>query len=155
MAYTKWAPQVASSFVKWTQVGQSFEGVFQGLGEDKYEGRPTYHADFLDLQGRPVRVNTPSALRRDLAMAPTGKKLKLTYTHTKQGKHPQPIKMFSIEIDDDKAELSYADLAAMLKQHRGDAADAQLTALDQLHGDDFVEKRKHLVQMLKTAGVAL
>jgi hypothetical protein len=112
--------QSGGAFYKWQNVGQVFEGTFLALGQGSYQGRPTYHASFTDLTGKPVKVNTPVILRSLLEEnAKAGDKCRVTFVGLKPGKNSQPAKDFSLEIDreaaagaQDEAAVAYDALVA-------------------------------------------
>lgn len=105
MAYEKVADKGSGSYFRWDVVGKVFEGRFVGLGTGSYEGRTTYHAKFTTDAGE-IRVDTPTVLRRrldptadaDVRINP-GDQCRITFTGTKKGKQPVPMKMFDIEVD--------------------------------------------------------
>jgi len=84
------------NWVKWNTFGDSFRGVYRGLRETEYEGKPLYHAVMVDDQGIEYRVNTPADLKMQLAGIEPGAKLVIEYTHTVKGKYPQPVKKFKV-----------------------------------------------------------
>lgn len=70
-------------FFKWEKVGTEFTGQFEKLGEGVYQGKPTYHAVFIDREGKTVKVNTPTILRDKLAEARPGEYVEMRYVGDK------------------------------------------------------------------------
>lgn len=86
MAFRELKGTGGKNFFKWPTVGTTFEGVFKALSTGMYEGKVTYHAIFVDREGKAIQVNTPTILRDKLVEAEAGMNLRITYTGNLQGK---------------------------------------------------------------------
>ncbi len=99
MAFRELKGTGGKNFYKWQTVGQSFEGVFKALATGMFEGKVTYHAIFVDREGKSVQVNTPTILRDKLTEAEAGMNLRLTYTGNLAGKNGRTgAKEFRVEV---------------------------------------------------------
>jgi hypothetical protein len=86
MAFRELKGTGGKNFFKWPTVGTTFEGVFKALATGMYEGKVTYHAIFVDREGKSIQVNTPTILRDKLTEAEAGMNLRVTFIGNLPGK---------------------------------------------------------------------
>ncbi len=99
MAFRELKGTGGKNFYKWKDIGQSFEGVFKALATGMFEGKVTYHAIFVDREGKSIQVNTPTILRDKLTEAEAGMNLRLTYVANLAGKNGRTgAKDFRVEV---------------------------------------------------------
>jgi hypothetical protein len=99
MAFRELKGTGGKNFFKWPTVGITFEGVFKALSTGMFEGKVTYHAIFVDREGKSIQVNTPTILRDKLTEAEAGMNLRLTYIGNLQGKGAKTgAKDFRVEV---------------------------------------------------------
>lgn len=99
MAFRELKGTGGKNFFKWPLVGTSFEGVFKALATGMFEGKVTYHAIFVDREGKSIQVNTPTILRDKLTEAETGMNLRLTFIGNLPGKGAKTgAKDFRVEV---------------------------------------------------------
>jgi len=142
-------------FFKWPTPGTKFRGEFRALGSGEYQGRATFHAVFIDPQGKTVKVNTPTILRDQLGEAKPGEIISIEYTGNLAGKGGKAgAKMFRTVVVD-----SEAAPAAPAPALSGDIADMRAKLESRLGPDitnqmvDDIVKSKGLtdVEGVKTA----
>jgi hypothetical protein len=99
MAFRELKGTGGKNFFKWPTVGTTFEGVFKALATGMFEGKVTYHAIFVDREGKSIQVNTPTILRDKLTEAEAGMNLRLTYIGNLPGKGAKTgAKDFRVEV---------------------------------------------------------
>ncbi len=99
MAFRELKGTGGGNFFKWDKVGGKFVGQFKALATGDYNGKVTFHAVFIDPQGKSVKVNTPTILRDKLTEAEAGMNLEIEYTENLAGKNGRTgAKNFKVSV---------------------------------------------------------
>ena len=88
-------PETEITWVKWEEIGQTIEGVYEKLKENsKYKGKLNIYITSKD--GMKYGAPVPYDLERKLENRETGELIKIEYTGDEDIGQPKPMKIFKV-----------------------------------------------------------